>query len=127
MPLIPTLSPQARGEGAHFPCRETSLFHRLGRKLRRRLRLLGRLQARGIDRGIDILDQLGDARGVAAQIALSRVDIRSSSRYFESDLGSNASRVAKLIEDINTAVDAARLQATKKPEGAAKHPGTKPN
>src|SRR3954469_15149501 len=35
----------------------------------------------------------------------SRVDIRSSSRYFESDLGSNASRVAKLIEDINTAVD----------------------
>src|SRR6266576_2899851 len=27
----------------------------------------------------------------------SRVDIRSSSRYFESDLGSNAARVAKLI------------------------------
>jgi uncharacterized protein (DUF1499 family) len=35
----------------------------------------------------------------------SRVDIRSSSRYFESDLGSNAARVSKLIEDINTAVD----------------------
>ena len=35
----------------------------------------------------------------------SRVDIRSSSRYFESDLGSNASRVARLIEDINSAVD----------------------
>ena len=33
----------------------------------------------------------------------SRVDIRSSSRYFESDLGSNAARVTKLIEDINTA------------------------
>ena len=32
----------------------------------------------------------------------SRVDIRSSSRYFESDLGSNAARVTKLIEDINT-------------------------
>src|SRR4051794_16975223 len=37
----------------------------------------------------------------------SRVDIRSSSRYFESDLGSNASRVTKLIDDINTAVDSA--------------------
>jgi len=35
----------------------------------------------------------------------SRVDIRSSSRYFEGDLGSNASRVAKLIEDINTAAE----------------------
>src|ERR1700730_18481261 len=31
----------------------------------------------------------------------SRVDIRSSSRYFESDLGSNAARVSKLIDDIN--------------------------
>ena len=38
----------------------------------------------------------------------SRVDIRSSSRYFESDLGSNAARVSKLIEDINTAVDNAK-------------------
>src|SRR5580704_4036459 len=38
----------------------------------------------------------------------SRVDIRSSSRYFESDLGSNAARVRKLIEDINNAVDNAR-------------------
>ena len=35
----------------------------------------------------------------------SRVDIRSSSRYFESDLGSNAARVSKLIDDINSAVD----------------------
>jgi uncharacterized protein (DUF1499 family) len=35
----------------------------------------------------------------------SRVDIRSSSRYFEGDLGSNASRMAKLIEDINTAAE----------------------
>ncbi|KIZ33773.1 MULTISPECIES: DUF1499 domain-containing protein [Rhodopseudomonas] len=35
----------------------------------------------------------------------SKVDIRSSSRYFESDLGSNAARIRKLIEDINTAVD----------------------
>ncbi|CAN5485149.1 DUF1499 domain-containing protein [soil metagenome] len=35
----------------------------------------------------------------------SRVDIRSSSRYFESDLGSNAARVAKLIDDINSAAE----------------------
>ncbi len=38
----------------------------------------------------------------------SRVDIRSSSRYFESDLGSNAARVTKLIDDINNAVDNAK-------------------
>src|SRR6201996_979992 len=38
----------------------------------------------------------------------SRVDIRSSSRYFESDLGSNAARVTKLINDINNAVDNAQ-------------------
>jgi hypothetical protein len=45
----------------------------------------------------------------------SRVDIRSSSRYFDGDLGSNASRVSKLIDDINTAVDnapAAKKAAT---------------
>lgn len=34
-----------------------------------------------------------------------RVDIRSASRYFDNDLGSNAARVSKLIEDINDAVD----------------------
>ena len=38
----------------------------------------------------------------------SRVDIRSPSRYFDSDLGSNAARVTKLIEDINAAVDNAK-------------------
>src|SRR5713101_5237610 len=43
----------------------------------------------------------------------SRVDIRSSSRYFESDLGSNAARVTKLIEDINNAVDNAKPAAKK--------------
>lgn len=48
----------------------------------------------------------------------SRVDIRSSSRYFESDLGSNAARIAKLIEDINTAVDNA--PAAKKAPAPAK-------
>jgi hypothetical protein len=48
----------------------------------------------------------------------SRVDIRSSSRYFESDLGSNAARVTKLIEDINNAIDNA--PAPKKPAAPAK-------
>jgi hypothetical protein len=40
----------------------------------------------------------------------SRVDIRSASRYFESDLGSNAARVRKLIDDLNTAAEAAALK-----------------
>jgi uncharacterized protein (DUF1499 family) len=35
----------------------------------------------------------------------SRVDIRSSSRYFDHDLGSNAERVSKLIDDINAAAE----------------------
>src|SRR6478672_8429947 len=50
----------------------------------------------------------------------SRVDIRSASRYFESDLGSNAARITKLIEDINTAVDNAKSAAPKKPQTPAK-------
>src|SRR5882757_5895584 len=51
----------------------------------------------------------------------SRVDIRSSSRYFESDLGSNAARVAKLIEDINSAAETANAKpAVKKPQVPAK-------
>src|ERR1700733_1277691 len=44
----------------------------------------------------------------------SRVDIRSSSRSFESDLGSNAARISKLIDDINTAAEAAALKPVKK-------------
>jgi uncharacterized protein (DUF1499 family) len=53
----------------------------------------------------------------------SRVDIRSSSRYFESDLGSNAARVAKLIEDINSAAETANAKpAVKKPQVPAKGP-----
>ncbi|HZR72031.1 DUF1499 domain-containing protein [Bradyrhizobium sp.] len=44
----------------------------------------------------------------------SRVDIRSASRYFESDLGSNAARVRKLIDDLNTAADADALKPAKK-------------
>src|SRR5499427_553225 len=45
----------------------------------------------------------------------SRVDIRSSSRYFESDLGSNAARIARLIDDINTAAEADSQKPAKKP------------
>ncbi|MDB5513298.1 MAG: hypothetical protein JWQ17_56 [Tardiphaga sp.] len=56
----------------------------------------------------------------------SRVDLRSSSRYFESDLGSNAARITKLIDDINNAVDNApapkkpQLPAKVQPKGVAK-------
>jgi hypothetical protein len=50
----------------------------------------------------------------------SRVDIRSASRYFDADLGSNAARVSKLIEDINTAVDNAKPAAPKKPPAPPK-------
>jgi hypothetical protein len=50
----------------------------------------------------------------------SRVDIRSSSRYFESDLGSNAARVSDLIEDINRALD--RAKPVKKPLAPAQGP-----
>jgi len=50
----------------------------------------------------------------------SRVDIRSASRYFESDLGSNAARISKLIDDINSAVDTAGPKSAKKPQAPAK-------
>jgi hypothetical protein len=49
----------------------------------------------------------------------SRVDIRSSSRYFESDLGSNAARITRLIEDINSAVDNTK-PVVKKPQAPPK-------
>jgi hypothetical protein len=49
----------------------------------------------------------------------SRVDIRSASRYFESDLGSNAARISKLIDDLNTAADSANLKPVKKPVAPA--------
>jgi uncharacterized protein (DUF1499 family) len=52
----------------------------------------------------------------------SRVDIRSSSRYFESDLGSNAARVTKLIDDLNTAADNDNLRPAKKPQLPVKAP-----
>ena len=35
----------------------------------------------------------------------SRVDLRSSSRYFDHDLGTNASRITKLIDEINEQAD----------------------
>jgi hypothetical protein len=44
----------------------------------------------------------------------SRIDIRSASRYFESDLGSNAARVRKLIDDLNSAADSDALKPAKK-------------
>jgi hypothetical protein len=50
----------------------------------------------------------------------SRVDIRSASRYFESDLGSNAARVTRLIDDINSAIDSAK--PVKKPVAPVKAP-----
>jgi hypothetical protein len=49
----------------------------------------------------------------------SRVDIRSSSRYFESDLGSNAARVTRFMEEINSAVDTAK-PVVKKPQAPPK-------
>jgi uncharacterized protein (DUF1499 family) len=55
----------------------------------------------------------------------SRVDIRSSSRYFESDLGSNAARVTKLIDDLNAAVDGDNLRPAKKPQLPVKLPPAK--
>ena len=56
----------------------------------------------------------------------SRVDIRSSSRYFESDLGSNAARVTKFIDDLSTAAETEAQKPAKKipppppPKGPAK-------
>ncbi|MFQ3454195.1 DUF1499 domain-containing protein [Bradyrhizobium sp. UFLA01-814] len=44
----------------------------------------------------------------------SRVDIRSASRYFDTDLGSNAARVKKLIEDLNTAAESDNSKPAKK-------------
>jgi uncharacterized protein (DUF1499 family) len=52
----------------------------------------------------------------------SRVDIRSSSRYFEHDLGSNAARVSKLIDDINAAAENNAEKPVKNPRAPAKPP-----
>src|SRR5215472_12183389 len=62
---------------------------------------------------------MGFREDVAIRIAPdgddSRVDIRSSSRYFESDLGSNAARVTKFIDDLNTAADNEANKPVRKP------------
>src|SRR5712664_4717406 len=55
----------------------------------------------------------------------SRVDIRSSSRYFDSDLGSNAARITKFIDDLNTAADADNAKPVKKPVVPVKPPTAK--
>jgi hypothetical protein len=48
----------------------------------------------------------------------ARVDLRSSSRYFDHDLGSNAARIAKLVEDINDATDNIKPVQKKQPTPA---------
>lgn len=49
----------------------------------------------------------------------SRIDLRSSSRHFESDLGSNAARITKLIKAINDAADVAPAPKKPTPPAAA--------
>jgi len=44
----------------------------------------------------------------------TRIDMRSSSRYFESDLGSNAARILKFAEDLTRAVEAAEAARAEK-------------
>lgn len=56
----------------------------------------------------------------------SRIDVRSASRYFDSDLGSNAARVGKLLEDLSSAGEAEAQKPVKKvtpPPVAAKGQG----
>jgi hypothetical protein len=45
----------------------------------------------------------------------TRVDMRSSSRYFEHDLGSNAARIARLVADLNEATDNIKQEPKKPP------------
>lgn len=55
---------------------------------------------------------LGLREDVAIRIAPfsdgARIDMRSSSRYFDHDLGSNAARIGKLTDDLSEMVDNAR-------------------
>jgi hypothetical protein len=48
----------------------------------------------------------------------ARIDLRSSSRYFPHDLGSNAARIAKLVEDINEITDNLKPVQKKQPTPA---------
>jgi hypothetical protein len=50
----------------------------------------------------------------------ARIDLRSSSRYFDHDLGSNAARIAKLVEDINELTDNAKPVQKKQQPAPAK-------
>ena len=81
------------------------------------------------DRGGGALaDSLGISRGRVdprhgADDEDLRVDIRSASRYFESDLGSKcAARIRKLMEDLNNAADNESLKPAKKPVAPVKSP-----
>ncbi|MEH6951450.1 DUF1499 domain-containing protein [Nitrobacter sp. NHB1] len=69
---------------------------------------------------------MGFREDVAIRIASdgdgSRVDIRSSSRYFEHDLGSNAARVSSLIDDINAAAENVVEKPAKEPRVPVKSP-----
>ncbi|MDE2379765.1 DUF1499 domain-containing protein [Bradyrhizobium sp.] len=62
---------------------------------------------------------------VAAEGEDSRVDIRSASRYFDSDLGSNAARVSKFIDELNTVADADALKPVKKTPVAPAKPAAR--
>lgn len=56
----------------------------------------------------------------------ARIDLRSSSRYFDHDLGSNAARITKLVEEINELTDNAKPVQKKQPapaKGAAQAKG----
>lgn len=48
----------------------------------------------------------------------ARIDLRSSSRYLEHDLGSNAARITKLVNDINEVTDNAKPVQKKQPPPA---------
>ena len=53
----------------------------------------------------------------------SRVDIRSASRYFSSDFGSNAARISQFISDLNDAADTDAMKPVKQtPVAPAKPP-----
>lgn len=63
---------------------------------------------------------------VVAEGEGSRVDLRSSSRYFTHDLGANAARLSSLIEDINNAVDTTEKPAAKPQPARKGQPGKGP-
>lgn len=57
----------------------------------------------------------------------SRVDMRSSSRYFDADLGSNAARIIRFMDDLNTAASTIENSRPEKgPAVSAKSPRGQP-